>query len=404
MHNLLTVNDKKKVLLLSGPQDRAWLCSGFDCPAETCNFDTALTERWTRRADFVLFDPHQNPHKTQDLDEIIFCNKTFLISMSPDPMNCEKIVKDARDVKSIYMGPTTMEESESMRICCYRSKVTAEQLQHRFALVGGIPRFLFKIAGVLSAERNIDAAVAVIERNQNAALNDLVENPRRIDAGNVAFNSLWSLYQLVPEEGYIDYRIELCSANGRKLLLHRLLKMKIQKLWDIFVSTENKYGTLRGIRFEAYAHQKILIDGIDRTACLLTKSGISSNKTKRVEIRRGSTLVELPDKNLDSLSRFATAVDTSFPRGRYLIPSLCNFPMIDSAYVGPPTSPELRIMFQMKAGKTKPLSKKVDKICNVLGNFFVVVVPADNVITQELVGGPPSMEQYVLVLNETTDM
>jgi hypothetical protein len=78
--------------------------------------------------------------------------------------------------------------------------------------------------------------------------------------------------------------------------------------------------------------------------------------------------------------------------------------MIDSAYVGPPTSPELRIMFQMKAGKTKPLSKKVDKICNVLGNFFVVVVPVDNVITQELVGGPPSMEQNVLVLNETTDM
>jgi hypothetical protein len=59
-------------------------------------------------------------------------------------------------------------------------------------------------------------------------------------------------------------------------------------------------------------------------------------------------------------------------------------------------------MFQMKTGKSKPLSENAGKICDALGNFFVVVVPSDNVITKKLDGGPASLEQYVLVLNETT--
>ena len=124
------------------------------------------------------------------------------------------------------MGPATMEESESMRICCYSSRVTPEQLQQRFDRGGGIPRFLFKSAGVLPRAGNIDAAVASIDELQAFALNDLVQNSRRIDAGSVAseFKSLWSLYHLVPDSYYTSYSIELCSENGRQLLLRKLLE------------------------------------------------------------------------------------------------------------------------------------------------------------------------------------
>ena len=61
-------------------------------------------------------------------------------------------------------------------------------------------------------------------------------------------------------------------------------------------------------------------------------------------------------------------------------------------------------MFQMKAGvsKSKPLSEKAETICQALGDFFVVVVPADNVIAKKLDGGPANMKQYVLVLKERT--
>ena len=61
MSNL--VNDGKKVLLLSGTDSKAWLCSGFDRLAEICSLDTALTDQWAKRADLVLFDPHEE-HQT----------------------------------------------------------------------------------------------------------------------------------------------------------------------------------------------------------------------------------------------------------------------------------------------------------------------------------------------------
>jgi hypothetical protein len=230
-------------------------------------------------------------------------------------------------------------------------------------------------------------------------LDDLVEKPRRIDAGSVAyeFKSLWSLYHLLPDSSYTSYTIELCSESGRKLLLGRLLEKEVRDLWYLFDKTEGKYGTLRGLRFEAYAHKKIMIDGINGTARLLNKNSISATTTKRVVVRAGATLVDLSDNDLDSLSQHcAEAVDNRSPNGTYLLPSLCNFPVIDSAYVGPVDV----IMFQMKAGRSKPLSQMVDSICRALGNFFVVVVPADNIITKKLPGGPDSMKQYVLVLNE----
>ena len=399
MSNLVRAG--KKVLLLSGPSDRAWLCSGFDESADTCSLKAALTNRWANGSDYVLFDPHEDPRKTQDLYLGSFCDKKFLIAMSPDPMNCAKIVKDAELTETIYMGPTTMEESENMRICCYSSMVKPEQLQQRFDRGGGIPRFLFKSSGVLPRAGNIDAAVASIDERLAFALNDLVQNSRRIDAGSVAseFKSLWSLYHLVPDSYYTSYSIELCSEYGHQLLLRRLLEKDVHDLWNLYDQTNEKYGTLRGIRFEAYAHKKILADGINGMARLLTTQAISSTKRKRVVIPAGSTRVDLPDNNLHSLATHAAAVNTSSPAGRYLLPRLPDFPVIDSAFIGPP---DVRVMLQMKAGKSKPLSEKAVTICDALGNFFVVVVPADNVIGKKLIGGPTRMEQYVFILNEMT--
>jgi hypothetical protein len=54
-------NHGEKALLLSGTYSKAWLCSGFDRPAEICSLDTALTDQWAKRADLVLFDPHEEP-------------------------------------------------------------------------------------------------------------------------------------------------------------------------------------------------------------------------------------------------------------------------------------------------------------------------------------------------------
>ena len=139
----------------------------------------------------------------------------------------------------------------------------------------------------------VDAAVATIQERQAKALDDLVDRRKRMDSLSVAsdFKSLWSLYHLVPAPTKTDlsYSIELCSPNGRNLVLHALLKKEVKELWDLFGSTDTKekFGTLRGIRYEAYAHKKILVDGINGTARLLTKTAITPKQSERE--RRGDT-------------------------------------------------------------------------------------------------------------------
>jgi hypothetical protein len=141
-----------------------------------------------------------------------------------------------------------------------------------------------------------------------------------------------------------------------------------------------------------------MVEGIDGTAKLLNANGISTTRTRLLRVHHGSKLIDLPDNNLESLSRFVQSVDISSPT--YLLPRLCNFPVIDSVYLA---SPDVRIMFQMKAGNTGSLStEKAKIICHALGNFFVVVVPSDNVVTKKLDGGPEMMQQYVFVLSERT--
>ena len=53
------------------------------------------------------------------------------------------------------------------------------------------------------------------------------------------------------------------------------------------MDTKEKFGTLPVIRYEAYAHKKILVDGINGTARLLTKTAITPKQSERE--RRGDT-------------------------------------------------------------------------------------------------------------------
>ena len=93
------------------------------------------------------------------------------------------------------MGPVDNEEAEKMRASIYSTSVTAQMLKDRFDKAGGVPRLLFKKAGVLPRASARDSVLDTISERQTFALNDLVVNPRRIDPGSVSseFKSLWSL-------------------------------------------------------------------------------------------------------------------------------------------------------------------------------------------------------------------
>ena len=387
-----------KVLLLSGPNKLASLCCGYDKPIEECTLDVAFADKWAKRADYVLFDPHENPDESGRLAPYIFFGKPFLIAMSPDPKNCSKIVKDVEESETVFMGPTTIEESEEMRVCCYSTRVSAERLRYRFDQMGGVPRYLFKSPGNLPRIGIQDSAVSAFVERQAFALNDAVQNPLRIDAGSVAseFKSLWSLYHVVPDQYYTSYTIQLACENASSLLRRRLLDKSVQELWQLFDRTDERQGTLRGIRFEAYAHKKIAVDGINLTAKKLNANGISEATEISVVVPSALPVVELRDNDTEKLP--TQVADAATLGGGYLLPRLPNYPVLDSAFVKQDSS---AIILQMKAGRSKPLSSNhVSTVHAALGNVFIVVVPDENIVSKKLPGGPGDLEQYVLILKE----
>ena len=396
------VSDGKNVMVVCGPRGSAFLyTSSHDQPPEEISLQEAQINKRAGDVEYVLYDPQEDPKETQKFSLSFFCGKNVLIAVSPDPQNCSKIIKDAKIKAELYMGPTDLAESEAMGAACYGTSVSAQELQQRFEQIGGIPCLLFLAKSPLPVEGYDDSVLRDSSDRQNFALNDLVENPSRIDSGSVAssFKSLWSLYHLVPDERFTSYQIELCCDNGRRLLRQRLLTMDVRKLWNLYYNTDQRLGTLRGIRFEAYAHKKILVDGIDLIAKKLNQSGISKSSEIQVLIPPWSREFTLHDNDVNNLQAQRTLVHQN--GGGYMLPYLPNYPVIDSAFVSPSNS---CVLLQMKAGRSKTLSDKAIAVVGALGNTFVVVTPEENIVTKQLSGAPAGMKQYVLVLQETVSI
>ena len=127
--------------------------------------------------------------------------------------------------------------------------------------MGGIPRYLFcKIL-----PNGFDSSLDQIKQKQERALREAVETPQVIDGGDVDanFKHLWSLYFVNPlyTNATVDhyrYTIEVCSDDARARLRDRLMEKEVKDLWKLYENTLSQNGTLRGIRYEAYAHKKIL--------------------------------------------------------------------------------------------------------------------------------------------------
>ena len=389
-----------RVLVISGPLNKAILFENHKTrPTEFFGLEQVrANNELIASVQYILFDPHENPQETLHFTTTHFGEARVLLAVSPDPANCAKIDKDSESSETIYMGPVAMEEAEEMRASIYTTRATAQVLKDRFDQAGGIPRLLFKSISVLPRASVRDSVLDTIAERQAFALNDLAVNPRRIDPGCVAseFKSLWSLYHLVPDSYYTSYTIELCCVNALKLLRRELLRQSVGELWNLYETTAEKHGTLRGIRYEAYAHKKITSEGIDLVANKLNAKDVSST-TFRVTIPISVTTMRLPDNDTQKLAtQKTTAIQNS--GSAYLIPDLPNYPVIDSAFVSSSAS----FALQMKAGRSKPLSPNhVNTVHATLGDAFVVVVPDDTTIRKRLAGAPKTMVQYVLVVRET---
>jgi hypothetical protein len=254
-----------------------------------------------------------------------------------------------------------------------------------------------------------DEAITMVRTKQlEALLNDISENPLRIDGVEIAaqFKSLWSLYHLQPRlieqdtgDSIVDlhsYTIELCGASVHSLLRDALMVRQVSDLWQAFHRTLERHGTLRGVRFEAYAHKKILMFGLAGPAVSLTQKG-TGTRVFHVAIPASLPTILLPDNKLTTRLQTAVTNAQGHDRGGYPLPSLPNFPVADAIFVDAHSFLKL----QMEAGPSKPLSDNSAQIlCAAVPGPLVIVVPDESIITKKLAGGPNGLDQFRFVLNE----
>jgi hypothetical protein len=127
-------------LYISGPSHDTFIYRS-DGAVESFPIQKSLADRMADNVDFVLYDPPEEAvNDVVDLSS--FGGKPFIVAMSPDIASCKKLRKDAGFV-DLYMGPTTLAESRNMINACHQS-VSSALVDARFAILGGIPRSLFK--------------------------------------------------------------------------------------------------------------------------------------------------------------------------------------------------------------------------------------------------------------------
>ena len=211
-------------------------------------------------ADYVLFDPHEDASKTNEISHSMFRGKPFIVALSPDEANCKKLRKDTRARTLLYMGTLSLREALEMRSSCYQNDVTEQLVRSRYNQIGGIARVL----AMPTSAHNYDSALQEVLEKQTKALQDIFKNPIRIDGGEVTaqFKHLWSVYHLQPASPRDDvpecysYTIEPCCSDLRVQIRNKLMEKEVMDLWRLSKNTLERHENLREILYEAYAHKR----------------------------------------------------------------------------------------------------------------------------------------------------
>ena len=356
--------------------------------------------------DFLLIDPPENGDANFLGGRKGLKKKKFILAVSPDRNNCQAIRKDTSTIE-LYMGTCSLQESKGMRVTCYEQEVTEERLVLRYEEFGGIPRCLFQ----LYLGDDEDKTLNKYRDHQLAALEDVVANPKRIDnmVSSDIFKSLWTIYHMEPvidannNVDYGKYTIGPCCSNAAIRIRDHLMKKEVRELWEIFLSTRRELGALRGIRYEAYAHKKILTEGFVARVPLLTQGGLSNVTFRNISIPAGSTQIDLPNNNVGQELSNAVSSSMAEQKGGYLLPHLPDFPVLDSIFVshGTIAAPGPIFQLQMKAGRSRPLAtERAASIEAATGcKELCFIVPDNTTITRRLQG--VKWRQLCAILKET---
>ena len=358
----------------------------------------------SQQADYLLIDPPENGDPNFLGGEYGLAGKTFILAMSPDRNTCQAIKKGA-SMSSLYMGPYSLEEALRMRLKSYPG-VSEARVKLRFQEFGGIPRFLFETERI---EHGVDLNLKETESCQVTALNDVAANLRRIDDMETSdpFKPLWTIFHMLPitrSDGTIDftnYSIIPCRDDLGARIRDKLMDNKaIKDLWVLFRDTRDELEALRGIRYEAYAHKKILKDGLSGLAQGLTQTGLSQSGPKTITIPAHASRIRLPTNDVQAQLDAAIQRGRTSANGGYLLPHLSNFPVVDSIFI--PKTQGAGKLLQVKAGNSRPLAVSYAESISALAGStdLYFVVPDEFTMTKKLPGLSSRWKQYRIILND----
>ena len=375
-------NHHENVLYLDGPREKARLFRHDHDNGTISVTEYKLKEFLQERGipdeiNVVLYDPHEDAAHTNDVNLYDLEGKRFLVAVSPDADNCKKLKKDDESQVVFYMGPLSSDEAECMRSSCFHTSVSKNLLEERYEIIGGITRFLFR-----SLQNGVDRAIESVRMKQTAAIELLLTKPKIIDQGEVAaeYKGLWTLFYLQPVDNYEGFIIEMVCDDIRIRIRDTLMKKEVTELWELYINTDGSQGPLKGIRYEAYAHKKIEADGVDLNATSLTTEGLGKKKIKIPRKKFRKIFLEDNDRG----DKFKEKIIKARDGGAYVLPSTCNFPVVDSFYV-PNGKKSTIVSLQMKAGRSKPLSATpANEIYEIVKGNLVFVVPNATTITKQL--------------------
>ena len=293
-----------------------------------------------------------------------------------------------------------------MRQACYSKLVSEDLLSKRYREFGGIPRFLFH--KVRERDGKEDVLLNPYRNQQTAALLDVAVEPQRADDGEIvkAYKGLWTLYHIHPlmnadgTTNYYEFTVAPCCADAHTRIRDALMQKEVKDLWHIYMNTRDEMGALRGIRYEAYAHKKIMADGLQADAVGLTASGLSTTTPVQISIPAGSSQFDLVNNGVDRYLVDAVTEGRKKKSGSYLLPHFPNYPVVDSIYV--PHGTAQPVLLQMKAGESRPLaSDKATSISHATGGSQALyfVTPDATTMTKKLAGAD-QLKQYRVILRE----
>ena len=247
--------------------------------------------------------------------------------------------------------------------------LSEEQVENRYCLIGGIPRF------VLEKEQDLVSLIdgAIIRLN--------IDNFESIAVGNLQKDDEIShlVVHFEVNAGYTDATLRMGSSYITEKALDVFVNHQESKLKRFLLRAEHTslLSTIRGNLFEAYAHRILSAGGEFTVRSISQETPPCTIKLKQLKTERFYDIGQCKDE-------------------KYFLPWNPNYPCIDSfiPHVG---------HFQMTVSLHHPVSKKMTDIVKDSGEKKIYFVVPQSIYSsfpcQQVASGGLNLDQFALLLN-----